>query len=200
MQLGRLARQGHDLRHGLGFQQAVFQRKGCLRFARRVQRGAVGSLSACPPFLGEDDEQKSRQDRAELLQQIQNFHKIIRLAHKRDVQRTDDLTVEDERQGNGGGKPHRSQRNRTAPVQRGQIFDDHRFARLDGLPSHRILGNARVGENLHHGAVGRRKGGKKITFGVIKENTESIIMKRRTKFFGKKGKKPAAVHVVGDQL
>ena len=125
-----------------------------------------------------------------MLQQIQNFHQIIRLAHKRDVQRTDDLTVEDERQGNGGGKPHRSQRNRTAPVQRGQIFDDHRFARLDGLPSHRILGNARVGENLHHGAVGRRKGGKKITFGVIKENTESIIMKRRTKFFGKKGKKP----------
>ena len=102
MQLGHLARHGHDPGHVLGFQQAVHQwgRTGGIR------RGGITVAAGRRTFLRQHSEQKSGQHRAQFQQKIQNLHYIVRLTHKGNVQGADDFAVQDQGQGDGGVEPH----------------------------------------------------------------------------------------------
>ena len=108
MQLGDLARHGHDPGHVLGFQQAVHQPSGGavrIVFTRRIQGSLLRRLGPGPALFGEHHKQKNRQYRTQFQQKIQNLHHIVRLTHKGNVQGADDFAVQDQRQGDGGVEP-----------------------------------------------------------------------------------------------
>ena len=60
----------------------------------------------CHAFLSQDCEQKSREHWRKLNKKIQNLNNIIRLFYKGDVQRANDLAVDDQGQGNSCVKAH----------------------------------------------------------------------------------------------